>query len=74
MEFGDDQSMELIAKVFGSGEFLWEEFSRIQAHNLVDLFRNQDDLKVKKTKSDYLREFSEIEGSSFEEKNNAHQC
>lgn len=51
MQVEPERLMALMAKVFGTGNFLWEEFTRMQVQHLLPLLRNVESLRRKKSKS-----------------------
>lgn len=56
MQVEPEKLMALMAKVFGTGNFLWEEFTRMQVQHLLPLLRNVESLRRKKSKNKILSE------------------
>lgn len=60
MQVEPEKLMALMAKVFGTGNFLWEEFTRMQVQHLLPLLRNVESLRRKKSKSKMLAEIEAV--------------
>ena len=50
------KSLGLMASIFGSGDFLWESFTKMQFEHLTPLFKSEQSFKVEKSRQDHLLE------------------
>ncbi len=56
---GQNKVMSTMARAFGSGENMWEEFLRLQSDTLLPMLRQLDELKWPKNKSQLQSELTE---------------
>lgn len=56
LDVTSDTAMAALARIFGSGSYLWEEFVKMQHENLLPRLKHIDEIKGRKPKEEIVRE------------------
>ncbi|MBW7995039.1 MAG: hypothetical protein FVQ81_00420 [Candidatus Glassbacteria bacterium] len=69
LDLADQPVLEAMARLFGTSNFLWEDFLRLQYENLLPVFQDLDSLENYKDKADMWSEceLELLDASSFED-------
>lgn len=60
LDINNEFILASLAKLFGTGDYLWENFIRMQYENLLPLLKNINNLKNRKSKKTMLDELKDI--------------
>ena len=66
-EFNNESVLSTLAQVFGTGDYLWEEFIRIQYSSLLPLLKNIREFRKIKRKKEMARELKGLLTGDYEE-------